>query len=52
MDADRTGSREAYIAAHAFLFLFLSALALMALSDANSRPGNPYVTMVALTIDE
>jgi hypothetical protein len=51
MDADRNGAREAYIAAHAFLFLFLSVLGLMALSDANIRPGNPYVTMVAITVE-
>jgi hypothetical protein len=51
MDADRNGSREAYIAAHAFLFLFLFAMGLTAMSDANTRPGNPYVTMASITVD-
>jgi hypothetical protein len=52
MDADRNGSREAYIAAYAFALLFLSMLGLMAASEANHRPGNPYVAMAALTVDE
>ena len=53
MDADRNGAREAKIAAYAFMFLFLFALGLMAMSDANTRPGNPHVRMMAaISIDE
>ena len=53
MDADRNGAREAQIAAYAFMFLFLSALGLMAMSDANTRPGNPHVMMMAaIPVDE
>ena len=51
MDTDRNGAREARIAAYAFLFLFQSSLGMMAMSDANTRPGNPNVTMAALTVD-
>ena len=51
MDADSNGAREAYIAAYAFAFLFLSMLGLMAASEVNHRPGNPYVTMASITVD-
>jgi len=52
MDADQNGAREAQIAAYAFMFLFLSALGLMAISDTNMRPGNPHVMIAAISVDE
>ena len=51
MDTDRNGAPEAFIAACAFSFLFLSVLGLMMVSEAKTRPGNPHIFTAALSAD-
>jgi hypothetical protein len=51
MDANHNGAREASIAAYTFGFLFIFVLGLSAVAEIQHPPGNPHVTMTALSTE-
>ena len=51
MDANHNGAREASIAAYTFSFLFIVVLGLSAVAEIHHPPGNPHVTMAALSTE-